>query len=612
VRDELNRYYENELLYIRQVAAEFAQKHSTVASHLLLGPNGSDDPHVERLIEAFAFLAARIHLKIDDDFPEISESLLNVLYPHYLRPIPSLSIVEFRVDPKQDKLAASVPIGRETLLHSRVRVDGVTQCSFRTCYDAVVSPLRISQAKWTAPELLKPAVRLPGAEAVCSVELSCFPDVQFKMLALDSLRLYLNGERALILTLYELLFNKCARILLRNPNEPDQQPIELPPNSLRAMGFRDEEAILPFPRRSFTGYRIVQEYFSLPEKFFFAEINNLRSLVSAGFTDRVEIVFVISRFDRKERQQSLELGVSENTFKLGCTPVVNLFKRQAEPILLDQTKFEYPVTPRFRWPSAYEVFSIDEVRSSSPNRREVTDYEPFYSSHHGRTRGNQTFWYATRRPSNMPNDPGTDMHISLVDISGKAASLGEDTLTVQCTCTNRDLPARLQSSTDAGDFELQESSPVKRIVALQKPTSSLRPPLGQGLAWRLISHLSLNYLSLVEEGRGALQEILKLYNFADLKVIDQQISSISDLQSRKHFARVVSEHGISFARGIQVDVEFDEETFAGSVFLFASILEHFLGLYVSLNSFSQLAVRTKQRKEVLRQWQPRAGQRILL
>jgi type VI secretion system protein ImpG len=612
VRDELNRYYENELIYIRQVAAEFAQKHPTVASHLLLGPNGSDDPHVERLIEAFAFLAARIHLKIDDDFPQIAESLLNVLYPHYLRPIPSLSVVEFKVDPKQDKLAASVPIARETLLHSRVRVDGVTQCSFRTCYDTVVSPLRVSQAKWTAPELLKPAVRVPGAEAVCSVELSCFPDVQFKMLALNSLRIYLNGERGLILNLYELLFNKCARILLRNPNEPDQQGVELPPNSLRAMGFRDDEAILPFPRRSFTGYRIVQEYFSLPEKFFFAEINNLQPLASAGFTDRVEIVFVISRFDRKERQQSLELGVSENTFKLGCTPVVNLFKRQAEPILLDQTRFEYPVTPRFRWPSSYEVFSIDEVRSSNPSRREVTDYEPFYSGHQGRTRGNQTFWYATRRPSNVPNDPGTDMYISLVDSTGKAASSGEDTLTVQCTCTNRDLPARLQLNSDAGDFEFQETSPVKRIVALQKPTSSLRPPLGQGLAWRLISHLSLNYLSLVEEGRGALQDILRLYNFADLRTIDQQISSISNLHSRKHFARVISEHGISFARGIHVELEFDEETFAGSVFLFASILEYFLGLYVSLNSFSQLAVRTKQRKEVLRQWQPRAGQRILL
>jgi len=204
------------------------------------------------------------------------------------------------------------------------------------------------------------------------------------------------------------------------------------------------------------------------------------------------------------------------------------------------------------------------------------------------------------------------MYISLVDSTGKAASSGEDTLTVQCTCTNRDLPARLQLNSDAGDFEFQETSPVKRIVALQKPTSSLRPPLGQGLAWRLISHLSLNYLSLVEEGRGALQEILRLYNFADLRTIDQQISSISNLHSRKHFARVISEHGISFARGIHVELEFDEETFAGSVFLFASILEYFLGLYVSLNSFSQLAVRTKQRKEVLRQWQPRAGQRILL
>jgi type VI secretion system protein ImpG len=612
VRDELRQYYEDELLYLRQLGAEFAQKNPTVASHLLLGPNGSEDPHVERLTEAFAFLAARIHLKLDDDLPEITESLLNVLYPHYLRPIPSMSVVEFNVDPNQGKLTKSLRVPRDSLLYSRLLVDGIVQCNFRTCYDAVVPPVQVSQARWTAPELLKPAIKAPDAAAVCSVELTCFPDVQFKPLGLQSLQFYLNGDRNLILNLYELLFNNCLRIVLRNPDDPKQRLIELPANSLRAMGFRDDEAVLPFPRRSFTGYRILQEYFAFPEKFFFAELTNLEGLASEGFQNRAEIIFLIAPFERRDRQQSLELSVSEKTFKLACTPVVNLFSRSAEPILVDQTRFEDPVIPNIRRRNAYEVFSIDNVRASSPDRREVTQYEPFYSYHHGRAGKTQMFWHATRRPSVSADDRGTEMYISLVDSSGQSAKSSGETLTINCTCTNRDLPSRLPFGNEAGDFDLEGGSPVKRIVSLRKPTDTLRPPLRKGLHWRLISHLSLNYLSLVEEGRGALQEILRLYNFTESRALEQQISGITNLSSRRHFARVVSEHGISFARGVLVDMEFDEEMYSGSVFLFACVLEYFLGLYSSLNSFSQLLARTKQRKEVLRQWRPRAGQKILL
>ncbi len=609
MRDELLDYYESELSFLRKLGAEFAGKYPNVASHLVMGPNGSEDPHVERLVESFAFLAARVHLKLNDDFPEITESLLNVLYPHFLRPIPSMSIVEFNVDPEQGKLTTNIRIPREALLYSRP-VDGI-QCKFRTCYETVVSPVRVSQAKWKAPERLNPPLKAPDAIAACSVELSCFPDVQFKTLGLQSLRFYLNGD--VIHTLYELLFNNCVRILLRNPDHPDQRPVELPPGSLRAVGFRDEEAVLPFPRRSFTGYRILQEYFAFPEKFFFAELCNLQPLASEAFANRAEIVFLISPFQRADRQQSLELGVSETTFKLGCTPIVNLFAQSAEPLLLEQTRFEHLVIPDARRRSVLEIFSIDDVRTSSPDRREVIQYEPFYSSHHGRTAKNQTFWNATRRVSLRRDDPGTDIFISLVDTSGQAAKTGAETLNIRCTCTNRDLPSRLPFGNESGDFDLEGGAVVKRIVSLRKPTDTLRPPLGKQIQWRLISHLSLNYLSLVEEGRGALQEILRLYNFTESRPLERQISGITDLRSRRHFARVVSEHGVSFARGVRVEMEFDEELFVGSgVFLFASVLEYFLGLYASLNSFSQLVVRTKQRKEVLREWKPRAGQKILL
>ncbi len=610
MRDDLKRYYEGELKYLHHLGAEFADKNRQIAEHLLLGPNGSGDPHVERLVEAFAFLAARIHLKLDDDFPEITESLLNVLYPHFLRPIPSMSIVEFNVDPTQGKLTSSVSIPRDSLLNSRVRVDEITQCNFRTCYRTVIAPMRVSQARWSAPQMLRPALKAPEAKAACSVELTCFPDVQFKQLELESLQLHLNGERNLVLSLYELLFNKCIRIVLRNPDDPQQRVIELPAGSLRAMGFRDDEAILPFPRRSFTGYRILQEYFAFPEKFFFAELSNLEVLASDAFTNRAEIIFLIS--EPKDRQQSLELGISEDTFKLGCTPIVNLFSRSADPVLVEQTRFEHQVIPNVRRRNAYEVFSVENVRASSTERREVIQYEPFYSYQHGRSGKTQTFWHATRRPSSAPEDAGTEMYISLVDTSGQAMRTGNETLTIGCICTNRDLPSRLPFGTEAGDFDLERGAPVKRIVCLKKPTDTMRPPLRKGLQWRLISHLSLNYLSLVEEGRGALQEILRLYNFSDSRSLEDQISGISGLSSRRDFALIPSEHGPTPARGVRVEMELDEEKFAGSVFLFASILEYFLGLYTSLNSFSQLVVRTKQRREVLREWPRRAGHKILL
>lgn len=611
MRDELLEYYESELSWLRQMGAEFADKYPKVASRLLLGANTCEDPHVERLLEGFAFLSARVHLKLDDDFPEITESLLNVLYPHYLRPMPSMTVVEFAVDPAQGKLTGNLTIPRNSLLYSKP-VDGVP-CKFRTSYETTISPVRVSQAKWRAPQLLKPALKAPDAVAACSVELTCFPDVNFKALKLQSLRFYLNGESNLIHTLYELLLNNTLRIVVRNPDDTKGRLIELPASVLRAVGFEKEEAIIPFPRRSFTGYRLLQEYFAFPEKFFFLDLNGLDVLTSEIFTNKAEVIFLIAPFERADRQQPLELNVSDRTFKLACSPIINLFEQSAEPVLLEQTKFEHPVIPDVRRRNALEIFSIDDVMTASPDRREVIHYQPFYGSHHGRVAKAQTFWHANRRPSTRANDEGTEMFISLVDSTSRSARTGADTLTVRCTCTNRDLPSRLPWGNENGDFDLESGAGVKKIISLRKPTSSLRPPLRRGLQWRLISHLSLNYLSLVEEGRGALQDILRLYNFNDETSLERQISGIANISSKRHFARVVSEHGISFARGIRVEMEFDEELFVGSgVFLFASVLEQFLGLYTSLNSFSQLVVRTRQRKEVLREWRPRAGQKILL
>jgi type VI secretion system protein ImpG len=613
VRDDLLLYYERELTFLRQMGAEFSAKYPKVASRLVLEADKCEDPHVERMLEAFAFLAARVHLKIDDEFPEITEALLHILYPHYLRPIPAMSVAQFHIDLDQVTPETGLKLERGSVLSSRP-VAGVP-CKFRTCYDVAFWPVEVAEAEWTTPDRLKPAIRASDAASAVRVELRCPGQVAFSKMPLDSLRFYLSGESNLIHALYELLCNNCVQTLARDPTPRSKiQPVYLGRDALRPVGFGADEGMLPYPGRSFVGYRLLQEYFCFPQKFFFFDLGGLDRLGAAGFGDRAEIVFLISPFERGDRRQMLELGVSGKTFRLGCAPIVNLFPQTAEPILLDHARYEYQVVPDVSRRQAMEVFEVAEVLSADTHSQEIVRYEPFYSFRHGATRSKAAaFWRAARRPSGRRDDEGGEVYVSLVDLSSRPVRPDAEALTVRAICSNRDLPSRLPFGNEAGDFELDGPLPVKRIVALLKPTDTLRPPMGKDSLWRLVSQLSLNYLSLVENGREALQEILRLYNFTGSTYSEKQIEGITALSSLRHFARVVSEDGVSFARGMQVEMEFDEEQFVGGgVYLFAAVIERFLGLYVSMNSFSQLRARTRQRKEILRQWPPRAGQKILL
>ena len=613
MRDELLLYYERELTFLRQMGVEFADKYPKIASRLSLEPDKCEDPHVERLLEAFAFLAARVHLKIDDEFPEITEALLSIIYPHFIRPVPSMTIADFRVNPGQGQIGGGLKIPRGSVLSSRP-VGGVP-CKFRTCYDTYVWPLSVVAAEWKTPDRLQPAIKAPEAAAALRVELKCWPDITFEKLHPSPLRLFLNGESGLIHTLYELLCSRCTQILVRDPTPGSRvRPVQLRPEALRPVGFAEDEGMLPYPRRSFTGYRLLHEYFTFPEKFFFLDLTGLETALAGGFKDRAELIFLIAPFELADRRQALELGVTEKTFQTACAPAVNLFEQTAEPILLTERRFDYPIVPDIRRPNATEIFSVDEVVSVRPDSQEPVRFEPFYSFRHGLSGGRgQVFWMASRRASGRRDDEGTEVFLSLVDLEQRPVTPDVDSLTVRLTCTNRDLPSRLPFGMDSGDFELESGAPVHSIMALRKPTPALRPPTGKSSLWRLVSHLSLNYLSLVAEGREALQEILKLYNFTNSSYSVKQIEGITDLKSRPQFARIISENGITFARGTRVDLELDEENFVGGgAYLFASVIEHFLGLYVTLASFSQLSVSTRQRKEVLKLWPPRAGSRILL
>lgn len=613
MRDELLLYYENELNYLRQLGAEFSQKYPKIAGRLILEADKCEDPHVERLLEGFAFLAARVHLKIDDEFPEITEALLSILYPHYIRPIPSMCIVQMHLDADPGGMASAQKVPRGSVLNSKP-VGGVP-CRFRTCFDTTVWPLRVTAGEWTSPDRLTPPVKSAEAAAAVRVVFEGPQEMKLGKAGLDTLRLHLSGEANIVHTLYELLSANLAQIQVRDPSPNSRvRPVTLRADHLCPVGFTEQESMLPWPLRSFPGYRLLQEYFSFPDKYFFFDVKGLETAWANGFTNRFELVFLIRPFELSERRQVLELGVSERTFRLNSTPIVNLFAQTAEPILLDQRKYEYPVIPDVRRAQATEVFSIDDVVSVNPQSQEVLHFEPFYSYRHGTLREKkQTFWLAHRRPSARPGDEGTEVSVSMVDLSSRPVRPDADTLTLRTTCTNRDLPSRLPFGNEQGDFDLEGGAAIKRIVALRKPTNPVRPPSGKAALWRLISHLSLNYLSLVDGGKEAFQEILKLYNFTGSAFSEKQVDGIAGVRSHRHFARLISENGITFARGTRVEIEFDEDQYAGTgVYLFARILEHFLGEYVSLNSFTQLTARTLQRKEVLGEWPPRAGQTILL
>jgi type VI secretion system protein ImpG len=611
-------YYERELVFIRQFAQEFAKQYPAAAARLHLEPTQSTDPHVERLIEAFALLAGRIHHKLDDEFPELTDALLGLLYPHYLAPVPSMAIVQFDLDADRGRVPDGFRIERHTTLSTQTVGEG--PCKYRTGYATTLWPIAVTSAELLTPPFppgLQPPPRTPAA---LSLRLECQGGMKFADLSLDRLRFYLSGEDHVIARLYGLLLNFSTQVVFRPLDTGTRlPPITLAPSRcLFQVGFDADEILLPFPRRSFPGYGLLTELFTFPSKFHFLDLGGFQQVRQAGYEKQVEVVIFVN-----QPVGNLQQAVDAQTFRLGCVPVINLFEQTAEPINVSQLRYEYRIVPDVARPASTEVYSVDSVSSIDPVTSSVTEYQPFYSFRHGVSPEKQrTFWYATRRPAPDDKDRGTDVFLTLVDLDFHPSKPGGDTVVVRTTCTNRNVPDQLQRLGDQLELKLEAAAPLAGIRCVRMPTRTLRLPMRRRAYWRLISHLSLNHLSISdsEEGVDALKEILRLYDFSDTKT-DAQLAAvnrllvegITGLSSRQVTGRVGSGATSGFALGVEVTATFDEKNYVGTgVFLFASVLERFLGQYASINSFTQLAVKTKQSEGVLRKWPPRAGELPLL
>jgi type VI secretion system protein ImpG len=603
MREELRAYFERELTYLRQLGGEFAGKYPKIASRLALDADGSQDPHVERLIESVAFLTARLRHKLDDDLPEISDTLLGILYPHYLAPIPSMTVVQFHVDPTQAQLGSGYDIPRHTVITTRP-VRGV-RCRFRTAYPVRLWPLEVADATLESPITLKPLGPARDFRARSSVRLRLrtLGGVSLAELRPPVLRIFLHGEGALAAGLYEMLCGGPCQVEVHPTQRTDRPPLILAPDAIRPVGFDAEEALVPCPPQSFRGFGLLEEYFAFPEKFLFFDLAGVGRAPEVGADGEVEVRIFSARTPRFDQP------VQASAFRLGCAPLVNIFSRPAEPIWMDHTKDEYLVVPDVHAPWGHEVFSVDSVMSAGREPGETREFQAFYALRHGTAPdAPDAFWLATRREN--PADGATDVYLSTVDANLRPTSPPAEALSVTVTCTNRDLPAQIPfSGTVNGDLDSEHLAPFVRLQCLAKPTPPRRRDPGRGAHWRLVSHLALNHLSIVEHGRTALQGILELYDVADSPVTRRQIAGIRAVSTR----RVVRKVGGAFCRGLRVTVDFDREHFAGTnPYLLAAVLERFLALYVSINSFSQLVARMPPDEELLSQWPPRAGDQILL
>lgn len=611
MRERLEDFYEQELFFIRRMAAEFARDRPKIADRLSISPDTreSPDPHVERLIESFAFLTARVRLKIEDEFPELTSSLLGLLYPHYLAPVPSLSIAQFQLDPSQGQLTDGFTVPRGGRLSSR-DVQGVP-CRFRTAYPVTLWPLELTTTYQTAP--FGSGVKLPPGlnqvEALLRLELTAAPNIPWSSLSLDEIRVFLRGDDKTTHQLYELIFNHCAGVFVQESGGSARQL--LPADSIREVGFGRDEGLLSYDARSFPGYRLLTEYFAFPQKFLFADLTGLRSIVSRANSRKIDVCILLDKADR-----SLESRVDRDLFRLGCTPIVNHFSHQAEPIRLTQTKTDYHVVPDVRHRKSFEIHSIDAVTSTNLDSGVVTEYQPFFACRHGRRNDfNPAYWHSRRAPSSIKNDRGTEVWLSFVDLNFNPALPAAEVLSISTTCSNRDLPGELRTSGgETWGFQLDGQAPLKRIEPLVHPTLPCRLPQGE-LHWRLISHLALNHLSITDGTSGAdsLREILKLYDYNNTRTTAQQIEGIASITSRRKTARITGAPAVGFCRGIELDIAFDPDKFSGvGPFLMASILDKFVGLYASMNSFTRLSTRMLNAAEPFKLWPCRVGDQTIL
>lgn len=622
--ERLLEHYNRELRHLRETAGEFAREFPKIAGRLALDKDARDicpDPYVERLLEGFSWLAARVHLKLDAEFPRFTQALLETVYPHYLSPIPSMAVVRFDPDEKDAALAPGVTIKRGTLLRGSIGKGDRTACTFTSAHDVRLLPLRITEVRYFTRDVAE--LNLPAelrAKAAIRIRLQVTTPTPIKDVALDPLRFFLRGADEMPSQIYEQIFSRKCALVLQSATVRGRTLATFPASGIRRVGFSDREALLPPSPRSFEGYRLLREYFAFPQRYMFFELGGFADALKQCTDNQIDIVIAL-----KEQDTRLEGRIDASFFDLFCAPVINLFPKQLDRISLSDRFSEFHVVPDRNRPLDFEVFQMENVTGFAATAGEEREFRPFYLAKDTDI-GAGAFYTTNRVPRVLTAKEkqfgmksaysGTELYLSLVDANDAPYRSDLRQLGMRALCTNRHLPIQMARGIGRTDFTMEVNAPVTAIRVLAGPTLP-RPSQAEGrFSWRLISHLSLNYLSILDskgqEGAGALREILRLYTDVNDTQILKQIEGLLSVQSRPIIRRVRTPGPITFARGLEITVNFDEFAYEGTgVFILGAVLEEFFAKYVSLNSFTETVIKTQQRGQIM-VWPAQVGKRQIL
>lgn len=602
--EALLSYYNRELAYLRKLGAEFAERHPKIAGRLRLDKDVVEDPHVSRLIESFAFLTARLRHKLDDGFPELTEALMGLLYPDYHAPIPSLTIAQMSLVPERPE-PLTVPRGTMLLTQS----NPLGACFYRTCFDTELQPLTVTGARFSAQPFrapTPPARRGNATQGLLALTLTAHPGARLSELAPSRLRFFLNGQPQLTGRLYELLLqNATAIAIAAHPQDPEA--VFLSPERLRPCGFTEAEAALPPSGRAAPAHRLLAEYFAFPEKFLFVELEGLDGAWSR-FEHQAQLYIY---FDQAHPE--LMQGVSAESLLLGCAPLVNLFEERLETFSAAEAGYETRLSVDATHSRCAEIHTLTQVyaRDAAGNRKLLS---PFYGSHR-QAEPDGVYWHVRREPSQWHNgraSRGSELFLSFVDPDFRiSAPEGHWLIGGEALCTNRDLPDKLPFGPGQPHMEFAEGAAGVRVRCVTAPTASLQPRLSDATRWQLVTQLSLQHFG-GSDGLEILKETLRLYDFRQLPETRAIIEGIVGVRTRLAVDRIVRGGRAAVCQGTEIELELDEPAFSGaSLYLFTAVLSEFFAQYCTINTFTRLSVRVRQRPGRLIQWPSRSGSQPL-
>ncbi|MDP2193670.1 MAG: type VI secretion system baseplate subunit TssF [Alphaproteobacteria bacterium] len=605
-RDQLLYHYNRELDYLRHAGKQFARQYPKIARRLELSDSESPDPHVERLLESFAFLSGRISKEIEDQHPQTASALLGILYPHIVNPVPAMGIAHLKADPSRGNLTTGFVVPKGTRLNAS-STEGI-DCTFSTVYPLKLWPVYVDQAKIVPSNKFTYTNSINPIQSEWAIHIKLKSKaVNFHDMKMDHVAFHIAAERKLALFLYQLIFS-----------QPDAQAFisvdgtnltALPKNTIQPMGFNAEEMSLPMGDHALHTYQMMQEYFHFQEKFLFFKINDI---AKAGEqldlrADTLDLYLPIS-----DPGAIFDIDLKPEHFVLGATPIVNLFKKSTDPFRLDRKQTEYRLVPDQRLDKTLEIYAITKITGSVENRSDPLDLAPYYSLDHAHILNPETVYWVSKRKSAISRGlPGSDMYVSFVDNTFNPQAPAQQIIYAETLCTNRYLAEQIPYN---AVLTPEETLPVSQILCITKPVSQIHAPEDGETLWKLISQLSVNHIGLTSGSASVagLLEMLRLY-LRGSRQSHFEIETIKNLLVQTIVRRVNNEAWRGFVRGHEVTLVMDDVAQSGgSTFLLASILRHYFGLHVGINSFVEVVLKNdNQQKEVMR-WKPLPGTQITL